>query len=291
MLSILSFLAIFVFSVQSVTVHDSPHDHLSKRKCTKNSYEKQYAAEITKPVVTYKNQDKYSGSEKDMNMSKPAKKTESKSRDSYPSGKQNVKTANTGHVGTNALNVTKPYKYIADVGNPNAGAGKLKFLSKSETDQLQENYKWMDTCKNGVAFCCWSLGPKNSNSKQCGSQDKGHIHCHGTVIRPGCLEEAKLAMNYVQVWDHLQKRNYSQPLKGVGADGAPHKACGCAEDMPRVKRSDASMLKQGIKYKVGKTGLISSEGGNFQNVNLVVQHKKWYPNAKLENPAECPKKK
>lgn len=140
----------------------------------------------------------------------------------------------------------------------------LADLGADATNETRIDNSWMSECAlKGYAFCCWDVG-NGGNSKQCYS--KKSIHCHGVVIKgpPGTQDflYSQLTLNYVQVYDHYQKRNYSSKLPG-----AKH-SCDCGENMPQVQRSDASEMKTNPKGKQvtinGVTYPDPSDPGNFQ---------------------------
>ena len=141
---------------------------------------------------------------------------------------------------------------------------KYKNLADLGTDATARiDNSWMSKCTQGYAFCCWDVD-NGGNSKQCSSQKS--IHCHGVVIKgtPGTQDflYSQLTLNYVQVYDHYQQRNYYRTLPG-----AAH-SCDCGENMPQVQRSDASEMKSPPKGKQVTIGSVTypdpSDPGNFQ---------------------------
>jgi hypothetical protein len=124
--------------------------------------------------------------------------------------------------------------------DPFKGVDPAKVALLSAEDQSRANNEWMKSCEpSDVVFCCWTDGSvkNNPNSQFCPLTDASPpIHCHGTVLIPGRpIEEAMITINYVQVHDHLVKRNYYGNVEGF-------KSCDCGKNMPIVKRSDVSQL-------------------------------------------------
>lgn len=102
----------------------------------------------------------------------------------------------------------------------NVDSKKVATLNKKDPKaKARADNAWMAQCKQGYAFCCWSQ-TNNQNVKQvCDKglqKESGKMHCHGTVIygQPGSKEffYSQLALNYVQIHDHLQNRGTLQPF-------------------------------------------------------------------------------
>lgn len=131
-------------------------------------------------------------------------------------------------------------QFLVTLVSPNAfrniSSKKLHLLT--ELEQQRASNEWMKDCVINAAFCCWTKGVKQSNTKLYESP-KTTIHCHGTVIdktTKNGITDAQITLNYIQVYDHLKKRGYYGSVMG-------YNACDCAENMPKVKRADASQLK------------------------------------------------
>jgi hypothetical protein len=107
-------------------------------------------------------------------------------------------------------------------------------------------------------MCCWTKGVANNpNANYCRNPDL-QVHCHGTVIKPDKpIQEAMLAINFIQITDHLVTRGYHGSVPG-------QPACGCMEDMDYVSRSDFSILNTGA-LTIGKYGMVSAIATNFNN--------------------------
>ena len=120
---------------------------------------------------------------------------------------------------------------------------------------------WMASC---YAFCAWQVD-SGFNSKVCATNIE--IHTHGVVIKgsPGSQEffNSQLTMNYVQMYDHMEKRGYYNPLDG-------YHSCDCGENMPVVKRADASKMKQTPtgRYLKLNTGLVIPDPSDPENFEL-----------------------
>ena len=167
------------------------------------------------------------------------------------------------------------------VANTTSAGAVPAALPDAATDQIRKDAKfknvpvigtdatarldnsWMASCKSGYAFCAWSV-PNGANSNDCSTGAR--IHAHGVVIKgtPGTQEfyNSQLTMNYVQLYDHYQRRNYYKQLPG-----AKH-SCDCGENMPNVRRSDASEMKATPTGRTLTEGGVTfpdpSDPGNFQ---------------------------
>ncbi|KAL3899228.1 MAG: hypothetical protein SGCHY_002190 [Lobulomycetales sp.] len=103
-----------------------------------------------------------------------------------------------------------------------------------------------DQCKSGSWHCCWQYQYDN---KDAGDNteilDKrfpdAATHCHGSAWSDKSdphYKYRKEIFNHVVCEDHGYKRGYWGGIK-TGA-GVPTLSCGCAEEMPLVKRSDCT---------------------------------------------------